>query len=464
MSTTSSATFDPVSTATQLATAYTANARAAIKTQGDQATATAAAITRLRSALTEFTGALGSLSAKKSVIANVASFSDTALGSASAGASATPGSYSLFVEQVARAHQVSFGGLSDGATASNNGTLAVTVGASTFNVNLSAADKNGNGQLSPTEIAAAINTSAGNTSLVTASIVSANGLAQLVLTSNNSGAANTIGIDTSAMSAGSIKAALDTPANYQELATARDAIVWLGAQGSGTRIQQAANSFTNIAGVTMNFTKAQAGGDPPVTLTVANDPAGTAANVQAFIAAYNKLEGVLDTLTASGDPSKGMAAAIYANDAGVNALRSHLVSSIRQAVGSATLTRYGVTGLRDGSLTLNTARLNAALAADPDGLNAAFGSSTLGNKAGVMGDLDTYMNMWTSSVNGQLSGRQGSVSRLQSALSGKQARLDAQYDSAYKRYLAQFTRLQQLQDQMSHTSGMFDAIFNNNKG
>jgi flagellar hook-associated protein 2 len=37
--------------------------------------------------------------------------------------------------------------------------------------------------------------------------------------------------------------------------------------------------------------------------------------------------------------------------------------------------------------------------------------------------------------------------------------LQTQFDSAYKRYLAQFTALQQLQSSMTSTSNMFTAMF-----
>jgi flagellar hook-associated protein 2 len=459
----STTTFDPQTTAAQLATAYTSGIQAQLRAQTSVASATSAAIDTLRGALNDFTSALSALSLKKSVVANSATFSDPSVGTATAGSTAAPGTYSFFVEQIARAQQVAYGGLADSPAAGNTGNLAVTVGGTSFNVNVGLADKNGDGSLSPAELAAAINTTAANTSLVTASIVTVNGLAQLVLTSNNTGAANTISLDTSGLSAGAVKTALDNAANYRELVAAQDAKVWLGAQGTGTLMQQASNTYTSVAGVTMTFTKAQAAGASPVTLTVGNDSAGTLANVQAFVTAYNKLHDTLDTLTNQGDVSKQVAAAIFANDSGVTSMVSHIAATLRESVNGATLAGYGITAARDGTLSVNSTRLASALAANPTGLDAVFGSSTAGSKSGVLGDLDTYIGKWTNSATGQLAARLTAVTKRQASLTKQQAVLDAQYDSAYKRYLDQFTRLQQLQDAMSRTTSMFDAMFSTSK-
>ncbi len=463
MTTTGSATFDPTSTATQLATAYTSARQEILTKQTDAATATASALGKLGAALSEFNSGLAALSAKKSLLANSASFSDTTIGSASATTAATPGSYSFFVEQLASAHQVAYAGLADSAAA-GSGTLAITVGAGApINVNLAAADKDANGTLTPKEIAAAINAAPGNGAKLTASILTVNGAAQLVLTAGATGAASQITLDTSGVTNGAVKGALDLAANRKQLVAAQDAVVWLGAQGSGTKLQQASNTYTAIDGVTLNFTKAQPAGAAPVTLTVGGDASATAANVQAFVDSYNKLQKLLASMTDPGDPSKKVDAAVFANDAGVNVLKSRLGTTARESVGALSLSGYGVSVGRDGTLSVNSVKLKAALAANPAGLDQVFGSTAAGAKSGVMGDLDKYVNLWSNSATGQVVVRQASVSKLQTALVGRQATLDGQYNSAYKRYLAQFTNLQNLQSQMASTTTMFDAIFNSSK-
>jgi len=62
-------------------------------------------------------------------------------------------------------------------------------------------------------------------------------------------------------------------------------------------------------------------------------------------------------------------------------------------------------------------------------------------------------------VNGQIKQRSDANTKLQSALTQRQTTLQAQYDSAYQRYLKQFTALQSLQSTMGSNVSMFDALF-----
>ncbi len=464
MTTISSATYDPATTATQLAGAYTSGRQATLTQQTDRASATLTALGKLGSGLSEFSATLAALSAKKSLLANSAAFSDATVGTATASPQAAAGSYAFFVERLATAHQVSYAGLAD-STAAGSGTLAITVGGgAAINVDLSAANKDGDTLLSPKEIAAAINTAAGNGGKVTASILTVNGVARLVLTSGSTGAGSAVAVDTSSITNAAVKGALDAPANFKQTTPAQDAIVWLDAASAaagGTMLQQASNTYTVVDGVTMNFTKAQAAGAAPVTLTIASDAAGSVSNAQSFVDAYNKLQKLIVGQTYPGDSSKSLASGAFANDAGVKALKDHLSSSLRTSVNGATLARYGITASRDGTLSVNSTTLKSALAANPAGLDQAFGSASAGAKSGVMGELDKYVAVWNNSVNGQISSRKASVSKLQTSLVVRQASLDTQYNNAYKRYLAQFTTLQGVQAQMTSTSTMFSAMFTN---
>ena len=371
-----------------------------------------------------------------------------------------PGTYAFFVEQLASADQIAYSGLTN-ATVAGGDILAVNLaGGASFTVSLAGADSDNDGVLTAKEIASAINAAAGNNSSVTASSVTVNGESQLVLTSTTSGAAGQISLDTSGIAAGALKDALS---GGNRLVEGRDAIVWLGAKDTGVKLQQGSNTFNAVEGVSMTFTRAMAAGEAPVTLTVAMDDSGTKVNVQSFVDAYNTLQTVLDSLTNTGDAAAGVPAAIFAHDAGVRALRNHLNSTIRESVGGLSLTAFGIIANRNGSLSLDGGRLKAKLAANPEGLATVFGSSAVGAKRGVLGELDKYLNLWTSSTNGQITQRKTAVSKLQTSLAVQQETLDRQFNSAYSRYLIQFTQLQSLQGQMEQTSSMFDALFSSNK-
>jgi len=452
-------TYDPTTTATSLAQAYTSGAQKLLTTQTTKATNTAAALTKLRSALTAFDSAVNSLSGSKGVLAQSATFSDAGVGTASASGNAAAGNYSFFVQQLASAGQTVYANLS-AIPVSQGGRLGISLaGGASFDVDLGAADSNNDGTLSPAEIATAINKAAGNDSLVTASLVTVGGQSQLVITSTATGAAGAVTLDTRGLAAGALKASLDSGT---QLVAAQDAIVWLGAQGTGIALQQASNTFDAVAGVTVTFNKVMTAGQAPVSLTVATDANGTAANLQSFVNAYNTLKTALDGLTSTGNASAGVAASIFADDSAVRTLRSRIESTIRMSVGGLTLANYGVTASQDGTLSLDQTRMKAKLASNPAGLETLLGSAGITTSSGVLGALDTYLNQWTNITTGQIKQRQDAVTQLQTTLTARQKKIDDQYNNAYKRYLAQFTALQSLQEHMSHTTDLFDALFNSN--
>lgn len=458
MATSIGTSYDPASTAAALAENYVSSRQGILTTQSKRASATASALTELKSAISAYQTSLLSLSSTKTMLARSATFSNTAVGTATASATAAAGSYSFFVERLATANQVQYKGLTD--TAAGPGTIDVSLGGvSAFSVNLSTADTDANGTLTARELAAAINAAPANASRVSASIVTINGTAELILTSQSTGAASAITLTTSADTNATLQTAL-APANATQVVAAQDARVWLGAASTGTLITQASNTFTNIEGVSMTFTKAQASGEAPVTLTVAADNATTTANVQKFVDEYNKLKSAIDALVNAGDPAESTAAGAFSNDGGVRALQGRLISILRQADASGTsVAAYGIIANRDGTLSLDSARLTKQLALKPNGLDALIGSASVTAPSGIAGNLDTYLKQWSGSVDGQIAKRQEANSRLQATLAARQTQIDKQYDNAYKRYLAQFSQLQALQSQMASNTSMFDALF-----
>ena len=459
--------YDPITTAKNLATKEIAAQQAALTAKNTLANNTSTALNNMKSAISAFQLAMSAMTTSKSVLSQSATFPATGFGTATAGINAAPGTYSFFVEKLATASQLSYGGLSGVATADGTGTLKVKIGDglgdNTLDIDLAAADKDGNGTLTPQEIAAAINGNSKNNSRVTASIVTIGNEAQLVLTSNVTGIANAATLDASGVANVALKGALIAPANFKEVVKADDAIVWLGNKDTGTKITQASNTFTNVQDVKITFTRAMSAAEAPVLLTVATDNAGTIANVQTFVDAYNKLKSLIDGLASHGDPAKGVAAGIFAHDSGLNALRSSMGNALRLSIGGDSLVSYGITAQRDGTISLNSAKLTAKLATNPTGLDQLFGNNSLSAPAGVLGGLDKVLGQWSNVTKGQIKQRLEATDTLQKSLNKSMDRLNTQYDNSYKRYLDQFTRLQILQEQMNKNVDMFDAMFGNDK-
>jgi flagellar hook-associated protein 2 len=459
-------TYDPTSTAKALADKYIEGSQTQLTNQTNTATATAKALSTLGSAISDFqTSLVGLAGIGKSMLAQSAVVSDTTIGTATAKSTAPAGTYSLFVQQVATSSQVSYNSLADGAALGGKLTINLAdevAGTNTahFDVNLNAAaDTDHDGKLSVREIAAAINGASGNTGLVSAGVITVSGTPRLVLSSKNTGVANTVSVDgTNATDAG-LQAGF-APAARTIVKNAQDAIVWLGdpADPAATKLQQASNTFTNIDGVAFTATKAQAPGSDPVTLAVGSDTAGTTKNVQAFIDAYNKLKSALDGLVTPGDPANNVAAGAFAHDSGVLALRDRMTSLLRPA-GILSLASYGITATRDGTLSLDSSRLQSQLAVNPSGLDTLIGTASTATPTGIAGGLNTYLNQWSNATTGQIKQRTDANTKLQSGLTQRQTDLNTKYDSAYQRYLKQYTDLQALQAQMQQNSSMFTALF-----
>lgn len=443
-------TIDPTSMATSLATSYMQGADTQLTNEQTAATAQATALTTLQSALSAFDTALTTLSSGTGVTAYTATLSDSSIGSATAASGATPGTYSFFVQQLATAQQTDYSGLSS-VSAASAGTLTVDLGSGTnFSVNLSAADSNGDGTLSASEMAAAINAASGNGGAVVASVVTVGTQQELVLSSGATGAANGFTLDTSQIGDSTLSSALSSGT---QLTSAQDAIVYLGGAG-GVEMQQSSNTYT-VSGANVTFTQAQTAGAAPVTLTVAGDTSTTAANVQTFVTAYNTVQTALTALTTDGDPTTGAAAGTLANDSGVLDLENQLNEVIRQTFNGGSLMNLGVSADQYGTLSVNTTQLTAALAANPAAVSNVFGGvSDVGN-TGMLGAIDTDLQTWLNPATGTIAERQSSVQATQASLTQQQTTLTNQYNDLYNRYLAQFTTLEALQEQLANTENMF---------
>lgn len=456
-------TYDPIPTATSLADKYIAARQQILDSQTAAATATERGLTELNSALTAFQTSLAKLTGvNKTVYAQAASFGDPAIGSATASSKAAAGNYAFFVKQLATVSQVSFAGLAENKGVS--GKLQIELGGEpAFEVDLGAPPGK---TLSPRELAAAINAADGNDGKVVASVVSTgDGTSELVLTSRDTGADSEIGIDANGVTGsdggdGTKDLAVRLGAdNMRTLVQAQDAEIRVGSE-NGTAIVQPTNTFSVIEGVTMTFTKAQAAGAAPVSLSVSADDKTTLANAQAFVDAFNALKTVLNKLTASGDATKGVAGGAFAHDGGVRALNQRLTALLRPQGGDS-LASFGIIATRTGTLEVNAERLLAQLGRQPEGLDALLGSSAAAAPSGVAGALDTYLKSWSNSVDGQIKQRREQTGTLQTRLADRQASLEQQHEAAYQRYLRQFTQLQTMQGVMNHNVSLFDALFGN---
>lgn len=475
------ATYDPVSTATALAENYVYARQTQLDTASSKVQTQVSALNSLKSSLTTFTSALNTLSGKGDVIAQTAKVSSDNVATASAGSSAAAGNYSFTVEQLATSQQtlISLGSETVSKTVIEDGiekvvaetrglgltpaagetdsydlpsppTMALSVGSDGFyTIDLSNADTDNDGKLSATEIARAIN--AGSEGKVSAAVITQDGKQQLLLNGTSTGQDGAFSVGW-----GSSKLAFSASTG-QNLAEAQNAVFYVGGR-DGLKVEQSTNSYQGVSGLSVEF---KAVSSTPVTVTVSKDEAKTKSNMQSFVDAYNTMVKAIDKLTAAGNAESGVAAGVLSGDSSIRSLRNKLNSLLRSSVGGVSLTDFGISAQRDGTIALDGDRFAKKVAANPEALTTLLGqTNTLEYKrSGVLGNLQTYVESWTKSTGGLLQSRQDSLQKQQLQFDKQQSSIDRMYEQAYQRYLTQFSVLAGLEDQMSSTTNMLSSMF-----
>lgn len=392
------------------------------------------ALTTLDTALKAFkSSANGLKSAGGSMLINSATFSQEGYATATVSSKAVSGSYDFFVEQLASKSQLALEGLQDSDLGS--GSLTLGQGSDSFTIDLSATT-------TLDQVAAAINGAADNTG-VKATLVRSNGQVNLVLTSEKTGADQAISLSVSGNAA-----VQNAVANKRELSVAKDAIVRLGGE-AGIELRSSSNTFDNVIdGVSLTFSKAQKSGDAPISVDIAQDQKATKEKAQSFITAFNTLMSSFDSLTASG--GENGTRAVLAGDASVRAIEGMLNQMIRTSFGGVSLIEFGIAADRNGKLTLDAARFEKAIAANPEGFDKLFSG-----KGNLLETLDKNLAAYTSSAGGLLTDRKDNLNNQLRRVDEQLDTIQKQYDSYYNRYLRQYTSLMQTMAAMEQTSGMF---------
>lgn len=392
------------------------------------------ALSSLDTALKSFKSAASGLKlAGSSMLVNSASYSQEGYATATVGSKAVAGSYDFFVQQLASKSQLALQGLQDGDLGS--GSLSIGQGGDTFSVDLGAVT-------TLDELAAAINGAADNSG-VKATLVRSNGQVNLVLTSETTGADQAISLTASGNTTFE-----NAVAARQELSVAKDAIVRLGGE-AGIELTSSSNTFANIIdGVSLTFSKAHQTGDTPLTIEIAQDQSATKEKAQTFVSAFNALMSSFDSLTASGGESGSRGP--LAGDASVRAIEGMLNQLVRTSFGGVSLTEFGIVADRGGKLTIDSARFEKAVAANPEGFEKLFT-----DKGNLLDTLDKNLAVYTSSAGGLLTNRKDTLNTQLRRVDQQFDNIQKQYDSYYARYLRQYTGLMQTMAAMEQTYGMF---------
>lgn len=177
-------TLDVNSLVSALVTAKTAGQAATLTSAQTSDNTELSAIGQIQSSLAALQTKLSGLSDGTSLTQLTATLSGTGITATPKNGVAVPGSYSINVQQIATANKISSGAYASSATL-GTGTVTIGVGSSSMTVNLTSANNTLSG------LASTINNASNNPG-VTATVITAADGQHLVLTSNATGAANTV--------------------------------------------------------------------------------------------------------------------------------------------------------------------------------------------------------------------------------------------------------------------------------
>ncbi len=372
----------------------------------------------------------GQLTAWKTSVGEGAPFSATATGSG-----AQSGSYRVTVEQQAQAHVLRSAGMAGADTEVGEGDLDIHVGDTAFTVTI------GSGDRSLAGIAAAINAAPDNAG-VNARVVVADSGAHLVISSRSAGSDSALRIVSSGGDGG--LTALDyDPGNsvaLVETQAAQDARI----EVDGLTVTRGSNSIADvIPGVTLNIS-GEAPGES-FSLNINADVDATLSKINSLVAAYNA------TLATARQATRYDAATKTAGALQGDATLRGAASALRGAVSASggegdTLTDLGFKTATDGTLTVDSAALRAALAADPEQV-----ARMLTGEQGLTARIDTVLDDYLGS-DGRLQVKTDSLNARLKFAQQQQDDVNRRMELIQARYQAQFTALDTLVGQMNSMS------------
>ncbi|MCG6212001.1 flagellar filament capping protein FliD [Vibrio furnissii] len=440
---------DPITMATQLATYDVQSFQQRYQTQSTQYQSQLTALGKVETALRAFRTAITEMnSSTSSIVKNSATVSQEGYFSATADANALAGSYQVFVEQVATAHQVSASmpaNLDATTQVPTTGTMDFTINGTTMTLDLSTLDSDGDGVATMADLVSAINSDSNNPG-VNATLVRSNGQTYFMLSSTETGVANSVNVAVSGTGQTWFEDALT---NLNEISAPQDAVIWLGAQGTGLQLTNSSNTFEGVInGVDLTVTKAQTSGEAPLSLSVGADQEGTKEQMNKIIEAYNSLMKTIDTYTSIGgeDAQRG----VLASDPTIRSIESQLKTLVRGEFEGMRLSDLGIEISRDGTMKIDADKFEDAQTTNTAALESFFNGD--GN---LLDSLDSLLDPYLQFSNGLFKSRKDALQQNISRIEDKQTALERKYDMAYDRYLKQFTQMNQLITKMNQTMSMF---------
>lgn len=423
---------DPASMAMQLVAIERQNMDKLLKKQMDSIKGQQSAISTLTTKLSSFQTMLKDLNKASNLQAQKATMSQEGLMTVTSNGKASSGQYNFFVEQLAQSHQVGLGLDSETAPLPADGVFSLTVKGKSVDIDLASLPAGATVK----DLVSHINNAKDNPG-IKATLVRTDGKVNMVLTSKDSGEENAITVNYSGDASSSLGVAV---ANKTEITKAQDARLQMGGNNPLT-ITSASNKIENVVdGLTLQLTKAQKSGDAPLQVTVEQDKEAVTGSLKKFVDSYNELVDELAKMTSSDPKAPGA----LSSDSGVRSLKSMLANSVRDLPNGLSLSSLGIKTDKTGKLSFNETDFNKALEKDPE----LLGKALMGDD-GLLKRMSDSLDPYTKR-DGALKGRKSGLEASEKRVNERMEALDRRMNSAYKRYLNQFTTMNQMMQTMGN--------------
>lgn len=404
----------------------------ALERKQGQLEAQLSAYGKLKSSLSSFQDAMQELSTLDAFKNYAASSSNEELLGIEAGATASPGNYTVNVNRLAEHHKMGSGEFLGTDTFGGNAGDAFTVQvgsdpANTITIDLSTAKTLG-------EIRDAINGGTNNPGVSATIINGNNGNQKLVLTSNESGQA-------SALTLGYGGTLDSTTLGFQTVNDIGGDLSLLDSEVvvDGYVINRSGNRISDvISGVTLDLQKAEPGTD--IEISIDRDLEATRESVQAFADAYNELRSSIKRLRNGQLEADGTLLQMERQLLGV--MNNPPTTGVFKH-----LSEVGVNVQKDGTLTVNESRLNSALQDDFSAVAELFAK----DGSGYARRFDDLVEGWLG-VDGLVESRTDGLDARIEHFEDRQLAMEKRLEQVEARYLAQFSTLDSLVNQLNGMS------------
>jgi len=403
-------------------------------------TSTNSAISTL-SDISSSLGALQSAVDALSTASGVGSYKGTSSSPAiaiSTSGTAQPGAYSMSVTQLAKAQRTYSNTFSSPSTAvGQSGTLNIQVGTAT------GADINIAGTDTLDQIASKINASGAR---VSASVFYDGTDYRLQVRGLDTGKDNALTFTQSNLDLG-----LNVATNTVQ--KAQNSIVKI----DGFDVQRSTNQVVGaIQGVTLALT---AETTTPVDVAVSSDSQSLTTKMQAIVTAYNSVLSKVNT--AAGHGTVKATNALLASDSTLRGITSRLSTTLQTVNGSAgkyaTLSSIGLSLAKDGTLTLDSNKLNTALTNDAEAVTTLLAGTASGT--GVMSTLSAAIKTYNQTGSGLLSMHQSDmqnrISSMTDSINKEQDRLDRYQTLLQKQFSAMDTAVTSNNSDMGYLAKLY---------